>query len=215
MRPGLHCYVSWLKTNSGGQGVSIDEPHFAVLEVVDQLLVLLRAHVVGPNNLGIVYVGCVVNPTGSGVVVRAVVDEDEMASGAAVHFGLNAGASPELGPGRAPGFGQRSVLQVKHGRGRAQHKQKDCEDGNGTYESESGRVSVPAPAAQRLQGGEQQSIDNADEGCGVVRIGKGRQEDGEETDCGDQQEETSTGADMLEGESARQGEAEHQDWNRK
>ncbi len=62
--------------------VGIDQPDVAAFEIVDQFLVLLRAHVVRPDHLGRIQVGTVVDPLVEvDVMVGTVADDHKLAAG--------------------------------------------------------------------------------------------------------------------------------------
>src|ERR1035438_1178909 len=75
-----------------GVGIGFEQPDLAALVVIQQLAVLLRTHVAGPDNRRTVDVGAIVDPLFVDVVARPVAHDHEMASA----FVLQ--ALGELGP---------------------------------------------------------------------------------------------------------------------
>src|SRR3954447_6380524 len=58
--------------------VRFDNPDVSILEVGDQPLILVRRHIVRPNDLALIDVRVVVHPLARVLMIRRVADEDEV-----------------------------------------------------------------------------------------------------------------------------------------
>ena len=122
-----------------GTAVHADSPDLAVLEIVEQLAVLVVAHVPSPDDFGGVNVGGVVDPfvEGVGVGVGFVIDDDKMTTRQSLDHLFVGGAGNCYGAAVVPSWRPMGEdVDVELSRGGSQHEHQQAGWKNRTAEKQ-------------------------------------------------------------------------------
>src|ERR1017187_2574318 len=137
--------------------VGFDEPNGAVVKITKELPIVRGAHFASPDDLGIVDIGAVVDPLSVNGMFGRIADDDELAAGEAFEV------AQDLRSGEQSGVGEREAWpnDLLDEGGEA------CQR-NGPHQKPSSRPAKKPSQAQMAHRLQDQDVEHAGHGCGVV-----------------------------------------------